>query len=85
VKIRRKGEVFTMGNVIGFVGLGIMGREMVANIISRGKYETETLNRTAANCSSFTKKGPKLASSLAELTKKSDVIILMLTDSDAVS
>jgi glyoxylate/succinic semialdehyde reductase len=73
-----------MGNVIGFVGLGIMGREMVANIISRGKYETVIFNRTPAKCSSFKKKGAKLASSLAELTKKSDVIILMLADSNAV-
>lgn len=65
---------------IGFVGLGNMGKPMVANILSAGHTVT-VYNRTREKAKTFT--GVKIASSPAEAAH-GDAIITMLADDGAV-
>ncbi len=73
-----------MEPVVGFIGLGIMGEGMLGNIIDKGGYRTVIYNRTVEKCAPFAEKGAEVVSSPAEVVKKTDVTIIMLSDSEAV-
>jgi 3-hydroxyisobutyrate dehydrogenase-like beta-hydroxyacid dehydrogenase len=72
-----------MAQKIGFIGLGIMGQPMAANILQAG-YELMVYNRTSEKTRSLADAGALVASTPAELTSWADVIILMLTGPEAI-
>lgn len=68
---------------IGFIGLGIMGQAMAANILKKG-YPLTVYNRTPGKADALVAHGARLADSPAQLACDADVIILMLTGPEAV-
>ena len=72
-----------MSQKIGFIGLGIMGQPMAANIHSRG-YELMVFNRTKEKAKELAGKGVLVAETPAELVEWADIIILMLTGPEAI-
>jgi 3-hydroxyisobutyrate dehydrogenase-like beta-hydroxyacid dehydrogenase len=72
-----------MTEKIGFIGIGIMGQPMAANILKAG-YELMVYNRTQKKNQPLTDAGALVASTPAELTAWADVIILMLTGPEAI-
>ena len=69
-----------MQELIGFVGLGIMGRGMVTNLVSKG-YQPTVWNRTPGKASGL---DVEEAKDLAALAKASDVIIICVSDTPDV-
>ena len=72
-----------MSQKIGFIGLGIMGQPMAANILRAG-YDLMVYNRTRGKSLTLAKAGGIVADTPAELTNWADVIILMLTGPEAI-
>ena len=68
---------------VGFIGLGLMGQEMAAQLLENDFYLT-VWNRTAEKADSLLEQGANWADSPAEIAKVSDVVITMVTDSKAV-
>ena len=68
---------------IGFIGLGIMGRGMVKNLVSKG-HEVTLWNRTAATAKSLFP-GLVCASSPSELASRVDMVISCVADPAAVA
>lgn len=68
---------------VGFIGLGIMGRPMAANLIKAG-HELVVHNRTKSKASGLVEQGALWADSPAEVAAKCDVIITMLPNSPNV-
>ncbi|MBM4431102.1 MAG: hypothetical protein FJ026_12255, partial [Chloroflexi bacterium] len=69
--------------VVGFIGLGIMGSHMAGHILRAG-YEMVVYNRTRAKMEPAVQQGAKPAHSYSELAARCDVVITMLADSQAV-
>jgi 2-hydroxy-3-oxopropionate reductase len=69
--------------MIGFVGLGVMGRPMAANLLAAGA-DLIVHNRTAAAQEALVARGAAGAGSPAEVAARADVIITMLADDQAV-
>lgn len=65
---------------IGFIGLGIMGRPMLKNLIDAG-YPAVAYTRTAAKLDEAERWGAQRASSPADAARQADVVITMLPDS----
>jgi len=72
-----------MGNTTGFIGLGIMGAPMAANLLKAG-HELIVYNRTADRAEPLVQAGARLAASPAELATNADTILLMLTGPAAI-
>ncbi|WP_083921649.1 2-hydroxy-3-oxopropionate reductase [Actinopolyspora halophila] len=68
---------------VGFVGLGIMGGPMAANLVEAG-YEVTGYNRSSAKAEKLAAEGGKAAGSIAEAVSAADVIVTMLPDSPDV-
>ncbi len=69
---------------IGFVGLGIMGSRMAANL-ARAGHELTVFNRTGATADAWAAEhGGTVAASPAEVGAASDVVITMVVDGDQV-
>jgi 3-hydroxyisobutyrate dehydrogenase len=68
---------------IGFIGLGIMGRPMAANLMKAG-FPLTVYNRTAGKCRSLVDEGAAQASSPRELAERSEVIITIVSDTPDV-
>jgi 3-hydroxyisobutyrate dehydrogenase-like beta-hydroxyacid dehydrogenase len=68
---------------IAYLGLGIMGRGMVGNLLKAG-YPVTVWNRTAERCTDVVDQGAKLAGSPAEAAADADVIMYCLSDDKAV-
>jgi 3-hydroxyisobutyrate dehydrogenase-like beta-hydroxyacid dehydrogenase len=68
---------------IGFIGLGIMGEPMAANILKAG-HALMVYNRTPEKTDILADKGALTASTPAELAAWADIIILMLTGPEAI-
>ena len=69
---------------IAYLGLGIMGRGMVGNLLRAG-YPVTVWNRTAERCAPLLAQGAKPASTPAEAVKDADVILYCLSDDKAVA
>ncbi len=69
---------------IGFIGLGIMGREMARNLLERGGYTLNVYNRSRDKCDPLSKKGALVHNTPGEVAAHSHTIILMLSESNAV-
>ncbi|MBX0331015.1 NAD(P)-dependent oxidoreductase [Oscillochloris sp. ZM17-4] len=72
-----------MGERIGFIGLGIMGRGMVGNLLRAG-FELTVWNRTAGRADEFVAAGAAAAASPAEVAASSDIIITCVSDTPDV-
>jgi 3-hydroxyisobutyrate dehydrogenase-like beta-hydroxyacid dehydrogenase len=68
---------------VGFIGLGIMGEPMCRNVLAGG-HDVAVYNRTRAKMDPLIAAGAKAASSLAELVRRSEVVITMVSDPAAV-
>lgn len=76
-----------MGNFknqkIGFIGLGIMGKPMVRNLIKAG-FSPIVYNHSQSAIDEMVSEGATAASSAKEVAEKSDVVITMLPDTPDV-
>jgi glyoxylate/succinic semialdehyde reductase len=68
---------------IGFIGLGIMGSAMAANLIKAG-FKVTVWNRTADRCAVLAGLGCAVADSPRAAAECSDVVIAMMADPRAV-
>ncbi len=69
---------------IGFIGLGIMGAGMAANLLKSG-FEVRVWNRSAEKTIALLGQGAVLAATPAALAADSDVVILCVSDAAAVA
>ena len=68
---------------VGFIGLGLMGRPMAANLLAAGQ-ELVVWNRSAPAVAQLASLGARTASDVAEVFEHSDVILLMLAGEHGV-
>ena len=69
---------------VGFVGLGIMGSRMAANL-ARAGHELTVFNRTRATAEAWVAEhGGTVAGSPAEVGAAADIVISMVVDGDQV-
>ena len=68
---------------LGFIGLGIMGKPMVANLIKAG-YSVTVWNRSEPGIAACVENGAERGASPADVASKSDVVISCVTDSPDV-
>lgn len=68
---------------VGFIGLGIMGRPMCANLLKAG-FPLTVWNRSRPGIEEVVGYGAAAAASPAEVAERSDVTITMVTDSPDV-
>ncbi len=73
-----------MKQKIGFLGLGIMGGAMAANILRAG-YPLMVYNRTAAKSEPLAQMGAGVASNPRHLAQATEVIIAMVTGPEALN
>jgi len=66
--------------LIGFIGIGIMGKPMSINLMKAG-YELMAYDINPVSLKDLSTKGAKIASSIKEVTNNCKVIIIMLPDS----
>lgn len=69
---------------LGFIGIGLMGKPMTLRLLDAGFY-VNVWNRTPEKLEAVINKGAQPQKSIADLVKASDVILLCLTDSYAVT
>ena len=69
---------------IAFIGLGIMGSRMAANLLRTG-HELIVWNRSPGKAQSLVKSGAGLASTPAEAARHAEIAFTMLADPDAVA
>lgn len=67
-------EITREKTTIGFIGLGVMGHSMAGHILAAG-FGLHLYNRTPSKADDLVEKGAVLETSVADLAKKSDVII----------
>lgn len=72
-----------MAQVIGFIGLGIMGRPMAKNLLQAG-YSLVVHSRSKGPVEDVVAAGARKASSSREVASQSDVLITMLPNSPEV-
>lgn len=68
-----------MNETIGFIGLGIMGRGMAANLLHAG-FTVTVWNRTPERMSPLVEMGARPATSPADVARNSDIIITCVSD-----
>jgi 3-hydroxyisobutyrate dehydrogenase len=72
--------VAVLGEPVGFVGLGIMGSRMAANL-ARAGYDVAVYNRTAAKAEAWVaERGGRLAASPREAAEGAAAVITMVVD-----
>jgi len=72
-----------MAQVIGFIGLGIMGRPMARNLLNAG-YSLVVHSRSRGPVDEIAKAGAKAAASAKDVAAQCDVLITMLPNSPEV-
>jgi len=72
-----------MKESIGFIGLGIMGGAMAANVLHAG-YDLTVWNRTPGRITPLAEAGAAVAADPADLAARSDVIITCVSDTPDV-
>lgn len=68
---------------VGFIGLGIMGRAMALNLVKAG-FDVTVYNRTKASAKPLLSAGANAVATPKKVAELSDVVITMVTDSEAV-
>ncbi|MGR8948846.1 MAG: NAD(P)-dependent oxidoreductase [Gammaproteobacteria bacterium] len=69
---------------IGFIGLGIMGSRMAANLLQAG-HKLQVFNRDATKCDALVDKGALKVSSPKQAASNTDFVITMVSDPIAVA
>lgn len=69
---------------IGFIGLGIMGSRMAANLLKAG-HDLNIYNRTKEKAEALIKEGAQWCDTPAQLAEKVDILFTMLAHPEAVS
>ncbi|TMA08713.1 MAG: 2-hydroxy-3-oxopropionate reductase [Deltaproteobacteria bacterium] len=69
--------------IVGFIGLGIMGKPMARNLMKAG-YSLVVHNRSRPSVDELAKEGAGIASNPQQATARSEVVISMLPDSPEV-
>lgn len=72
-----------MTNRVGFIGLGIMGAGMAANILAAG-YELTVWNRTAVKADGLVGKGAHKGDSPADVAASADIVFICVSDESSV-
>ncbi len=72
-----------MAEKIGFIGLGIMGRGMAANLLAKG-FEVEVWNRTASRADGLVEAGAARAESPAAVARDCPIVIICVSDTPDV-
>jgi 3-hydroxyisobutyrate dehydrogenase len=72
-----------MSERIGFIGLGIMGRGMVRNLLGAG-FDVSVWNRTASRMEELAGDGASRSNDPADLASKTDIIITCVSDTPDV-
>ena len=70
-------------DTLGFIGIGLMGKPMTLRLLDAG-FQVSVWNRSPEKLKPVTDAGAYAFSSVAELVKVSDIIILCLADTPAV-
>lgn len=68
---------------VGFIGLGLMGAPMAANV-ARSGHGLTVYNRTAGKARALAELGANVVATPREVAQASEVVITMLTDADGV-
>ncbi len=68
---------------LGFIGLGVMGGNMVSRLLSKG-HQVTGYNRTRSKAQWLVDKGMKLADSPRAVTAAADVTLVMVTNYEAL-
>jgi 2-hydroxy-3-oxopropionate reductase len=68
---------------VGFIGLGIMGAPMAANLVKAG-FDVVGYNRTPDKVQALVEQGGRGAEGVAEVVRGADVVVTMLPDSPDV-
>lgn len=68
---------------IGFIGLGIMGRGMAANLLKAG-FDLRAWNRTPGKADDLATQGAETATTPADLARQCDIIIICVSDTPDV-
>ena len=68
-----------MKPAIGFIGLGLMGKPMAANLLKAG-FPVTVWNRTRARTQDLTQQGAEVAATPREAAAAADVLITMVSD-----
>ena len=72
-----------MAEVVGFIGLGIMGQPMAQNLLAAG-VDLVVHNRSRGSQDALVKLGAKGVDTIEEVAKSATIIITMLPDDNAV-
>ncbi|NEX18893.1 2-hydroxy-3-oxopropionate reductase [Thiorhodococcus mannitoliphagus] len=72
-----------MSEILGFIGLGIMGRPMALNLLRAG-HELQVHARRAASMQPLADAGAQTCASPAEVARRADVIFTMVADTPDV-
>ena len=72
-----------MAERIGFIGLGIMGRGMAANLLRAG-HDVVVWNRTAARMAPLVEVGATAATSPAEVARRCPIVLICVSDTPDV-
>lgn len=72
-----------MSEKIGFIGLGIMGRGMAANLLKAG-FDVTVWNRTASRAADLAAQGATVAESIAGVAAGCDIILICVSDTPDV-
>jgi 3-hydroxyisobutyrate dehydrogenase len=68
---------------VGFIGLGLMGRPMAANLLKAG-YEVTVWNRTASRADTLVAQGARRVATPREIAAASEVIFTIVSDPPAL-
>jgi 3-hydroxyisobutyrate dehydrogenase-like beta-hydroxyacid dehydrogenase len=68
---------------IGYLGIGVMGRGMVPNLVRAG-YEVTAWNRTPDRAAAMREHGAEVAATIAEAIRGADLILYCLSNDEAV-
>ena len=71
--------------IIGFLGTGIMGSGMVQNLLKRGLAVNIAVHKNRITIDRLVANGANELSSLMDVAKQSDALILCLPNSETVS
>ncbi|HXZ44299.1 MAG TPA: NAD(P)-dependent oxidoreductase [archaeon] len=73
-----------MGQIVAFIGLGIMGGRMVKNVLKAG-YSVQVYNRTVGKTEAVRVLGAKVSTSPREAATGADAVITMVSDPTALA
>jgi 3-hydroxyisobutyrate dehydrogenase len=73
----------TQNYILGFIGIGLMGKPMTLRLLTAG-FQVNVWNRSPEKLATVAQAGAQVCESIAELMEQSDVILLCLADTAVV-